>query len=583
MNFSTKYIPFLYLFTLLAGTLFFIPAIFVNRFLTVPALWIQVGIAVGTLGFVVKRNYILLPPREFLVILLLWLIYYLWRGGVNIETIVSVATYYLALLLFFQILIYKSNKEKLFLVATIITVVLCAWCAGQLLGWLPRYNNQFSITGPFDNPAGISASLAILLPFVLYGVERNKKWVRLIYAIIATAVIISIILSQARAAVIAAVIIIFVFGIRWIKSTTKFKFYTFHYFLVLLVLISLFGCLYLLKKDSANGRLLIWRCSGELVIQKPLFGHGANGFIANYMDQQANYFTKHPDSKYAMLADNIRHPFNEYLKSIVEYGIVGFFLIVLLFFYPLYYSRKTLSKESSTIRLSLTAIAICAMCSYPLNYPFVGLMTILLFTFLLTYDNEKRISISNNFVIKSIILLFSLGLLSATAYQAFYQREWYKTAHQSLRGETDQMLAQYKKLYIHLHRNELFLYNYAAELNVARHYEESQQISQECDNIWADYDLQMLMADNCLKLQQYKEAERHLKKAVAMCPVKFMPLYRLTELYLETGRKDEALELAKKIVSKQEKIPSPVINSIKNKMRKLLNEQLACSEKNKEN
>ncbi len=84
-------------------------------------------------------------------------------------------------------------------------------------------------------------------------------------------------------------------------------------------------------------------------------------------------------------------------------------------------------------------------------------------------------------------------------------------------------------------------------------------------------------------MQQYKDAESYLKKAVAMCPVKFMPLYQLTELYLETGRKEEALELAQEIVEKQEKIQSPVINSIKNKMRKLLNEQLIYPEKNTEN
>jgi hypothetical protein len=81
----------------------------------------------------------------------------------------------------------------------------------------------------------------------------------------------------------------------------------------------------------------------------------------------------------------------------------------------------------------------------------------------------------------------------------------------------------------------------------------------------------MLMADNCMKMKNYTETERHLNQASAMCLVKFMPLYRLTELYLETGRKEEARVLAKKILDKKVKIPSPVINSIKNKMRNLLN------------
>jgi len=208
----------------------------------------------------------------------------------------------------------------------------------------------------------------------------------------------------------------------------------------------------------------------------------------------------------------------------------------------------------------------------PLNYQFIRLMAVALLAFVLAANPQNRITIPNGYLSKGIILLFSFGLLYATVCQAFYEREWHKTAHKSLRGETRQMLPRYKSLYTHLRHKDLFLYNYAAELNVAGYYEESLQIASECEKLWADYDLQMLMANNCLQLKQDRETESHLKKAATMCPVKFMPLYRLTELYLETGRRGEARILAQKILDKKVKIPSPVINSIKNKIRNLLNE-----------
>lgn len=285
------------------------------------------------------------------------------------------------------------------------------------------------------------------------------------------------------------------------------------------------------------------------------------------MNEQARYFIEHPESKYAILADNIRHPFNEYFKSIIEYGIIGFSLIILMLFFPLFYSRNNNSDILLTIRLSLLAIAICAMFSYPLNYPVVRLLTVVLFAFLLTNSHERVITINNNYLIKSIILTTSLSLLSITAFQDMYEREWYTIANKSLRGETLEMLPKYKMLYKYLRHNDLFLYNYAAELNVAEHYDESLQIALECNDLWADYDLQMLMADNCLKLQQYDEAESYFKKAGVMCPVKFMPLYQLAELYMETEQTDEARSLAQKIAEKEVKIPSPVISSIKIKMR----------------
>ena len=39
--------------------------------------------------------------------------------------------------------------------------------------------------------------------------------------------------------------------------------------------------------------------------------------------------------------------------------------------------------------------------------------------------------------------------------------------------------------YAHLYHKVLFLYNYAAELNVDGHYVESQQIAVECDIVWS--------------------------------------------------------------------------------------------------
>ncbi len=562
-----------YLFTLFAGTLFFIPAIFVSRFTTAPALWMQVGIIIGISSFVfLKRTQIFLPSYGFLFLVLILTLYYLWRARWHIEAIVSATLYCSTLLLFYQFFNDKINRNKLFNAYTVSAVLLCIWCAGQLAGWLPSYHNTLIITGPFDNPAGISAALSLLLPFVLYGTGNNNRRVRTIHIIISITIAAFVLIAGARAAIIAVAVTGCTHVIGWVKKQTEAKLSVVHYSLIAVAGILLFTGLYYVKKDSANGRVLIWKCSGQLITQKPVFGFGKNGFTANYMNRQAKYFTENPDNKYMMLADNIRHPFNEYIKITVEYGVAGLILAALILFYPLYHSRKNKSRELSAVRLSLLAVAICATFSYPLNYPFVRLMTVMLLAFLLAHNEDGRMIIVNNNLVKGIVLAISLGILGSTTFQVFCEREWHTIAHRSLRGGTLRMLSRYKALYKHLRHNDLFLYNYAAELNVVGHYDESLQIAYECNALWANYDLQMLMADNCLQLQQYDKTERCLKKAAAMCPVKFMPLYRLAELYVKNGRKEEARIWAQKIVDKEVKIPSPVIHSIKNSMRKLLNE-----------
>lgn len=91
--------------------------------------------------------------------------------------------------------------------------------------------------------------------------------------------------------------------------------------------------------------------------------------------------------------------------------------------------------------------------------------------------------------------------------------------------------------------------------------------------MWADYYLQLMIADNYYKLGQYDESIQHFKQAAAMCPVRFMPLYRLTKLYLERGQTEQAQALARQIMNKEVKIPSPTINAIKYEMRQYLEQQ----------
>ncbi|WP_286846878.1 MULTISPECIES: O-antigen ligase family protein [unclassified Proteiniphilum] len=572
MKFDVKHILFFYLFTLLAGALFFIPAIFVNRFATAPALWIQAGISMGIMGYVLlTKNRITLPPKSFILLITIWATYHLWQSGGNIENMTTIVTLVATFFLFHAIWKHLRDKKLLFAVFSLLAVILSLWGLGQFSGLLKPYHGSFNVTGPFDNPAGISAALVVLLPFVLYTFLWTGKRHRALSAAAVCLVAGVIILSRARAAILAMVVMIIFFFFRMMRER-DLKIRPVHHLFLFAGFLLLFTGMFFMKRDSASGRLLMWRCSVQLVADRPFLGHGARGFTANYMNEQASYFMKHPSSKYAMLADNVRHPFNEFLKWAVNHGLVGLCLTSLLIIVPLWGSREDRSTELFAIRLGLLAAGVCAFFSYPFNYPFIRLMTVALLAFALAANPRKGITALNGYFSKGIALLFSLGLLFSTTRQAYHEREWHKIAHRSLRGETDRMLPRYESIYTYLNGNDLFLYNYAAELNVAGQYKISMKIARECDNLWADYDLQMLMADNCRQLQQHDETEGYLKKAAAMCPVKFMPLYQLTGLYLETGQEEEARALAQKIMDKQVKIPSPIINSIKNKMRNLLNE-----------
>jgi hypothetical protein len=95
--------------------------------------------------------------------------------------------------------------------------------------------------------------------------------------------------------------------------------------------------LYHYKKDSADGRILIWKVTSNIIKDYPLLGIGQDMFKAHYMDYQAGYFRNHTNSKYETVADDNQYAFNEPLNVWAENGLVGLLLasgFVLSIFLP---------------------------------------------------------------------------------------------------------------------------------------------------------------------------------------------------------------------------------------------------------
>jgi hypothetical protein len=80
----------------------------------------------------------------------------------------------------------------------------------------------------------------------------------------------------------------------------------------------------------------------------------------------------------------------------------------------------------------------------------------------------------------------------------------------------------------------------------------------------------MMMADNHEHLKQYGKAEAHYRTASLMCPAKFIPLYKLFQLYHMRGEDKKAQSVAQRIIRKQVKVPSAEILTIRHEMRNYL-------------
>lgn len=200
-------------------------------------------------------------------------------------------------------------------------VCLIQACYGlcQYNNWVPSNHSKFPITGSFDNPAGFAATLAMGFPISIWRLLHTKGIKRLLIIVALLLITIAMFCCDSRSGVLALAVSCVSF--LCVEMGVYKRFQQFRRPKLLLILLScvIFTgaiLLYFHKKDSADGRLLIWRVSLEMINDNAALG--VRPFQARYMDYQADYFKKHPTSQYAQLADNVKHPFNEFLNITVD-------------------------------------------------------------------------------------------------------------------------------------------------------------------------------------------------------------------------------------------------------------------------
>lgn len=496
-------------------------------------------------------------------------IYGIYSGSISPEYIIIGCS----LLLFYTLSKRAAlNVDWFFIGLVCIGIAQAVYGIGQ---YLHRFYNiaapNFRMSGSFDNPAGFAATLSVCFPFALFLFSKKGLYWKIIGSFAALLFMEAIILSESRAGFIAITIVSGIWAVKtlnptWINRWSNRAKIVGSAALIITVLVGL----YFLKKDSADGRLLIWQCSGQMIADKPLLGQGAGGFQREYMLYQADYFRTHHASSYAMRADIVKHPFNEFVLLLVEHGLVGGFVFVLLVYLLIREYRKNKNQETFYAMLCLSGIAIFACFSYPLGYPFVRLMAIFCAATIMRREAKVwEIQKGLFSVIKPAGLVTTIVLLVFTGKMFYYEYSWNAIAKRSLAGETKRVMPDYDRLYKTMNRNSLFLYNYGAELNYINKWDKSIAVLTECANFYNDIDLQLQLADNYTQLKQYAKAEKCFLLAHQMIPNRFIPLYRLALLYKEEGKIREARRIAKIIVNKPVKVESFEIVAIKDEMGKL--------------
>jgi O-antigen polymerase len=486
----------------------------------------------------------------------------------------------------------------------------------QLAVFAPS-NSVFVITGNFANPGSYAGYLAVSgvlalgtylfsdqlmklgpksLQFLLPGSrEVNVSFVYCISLLCLVSVLIVLPALRSRAAWIGfatGACFLLTLKYNWFQvAARKLRSITVR-FLVLVVLTLMIAAgaakIYQYKKASANGRLLIYKVTSEIVKDHPAMGVGYDRFKAEYMNAQANWFAGKKLTAESVLADNSYYAFNEPLQFTVENGLIGLLLISLTTL--IFVKIKVDNQYRILKRLCLGTLAAILMFGFftyfsdNLPLTMVAIIALALMANIDTAPNFLRIGpvnipLNGNAASKGIILILIGGFIwngvqftqgikgdykSWGAAEEAYNREDYITSVNLFRS------VQYL-----LHDDGDYLMQYGKAMAMAGSYAEAIGILNSAKLHLNNTVIEIALGDSYKALGRYRQAEHAYQKAADMVPGRFYPHYLLAKLYEKEGDNARALGKAREILSKEIKVPSTAITEMRNEMKMLVarNEQ----------
>jgi len=471
----------------------------------------------------------------------------------------------------------------------------------QIMDGINRFNmpwqNLSHITGIFQNTGlfgGFAALGFIVSTGLLLFMDSGKRYLKsIVLFFLCTFLTIQTYASGSRASWIAAAAAISFLLYRLISPSLRGAlatkqsgivfFFIFSCFLVLTVFFS--NHLYHLKKDSADGRLLIAKVSMGMVKDAPIFGHGISGFKAEYLNYQAIYFQIHPNSSWANLADDVEAPFNEFLKIIIEQGIVG----LLLFGCLLYFLLETQSSlraersnpnllknpQSTILRSGFLFMLIFGLFSYPSDkLPFVVILVFLVAG--LSKNRKPVFKIQLRKIsylrIPALLAICVISLIIvANAYDYGKSCLTWNRALVDFAQDKEKSFSRLEKLYPELENNPVFLTTYGKALSFGKHFPKAAAVLGKAVK-------QLPLSFSYIELGKSYEAIGFPEKALAcwnraglMVPSRFTPLFLTMKLYLKNKEYGMAKECAHQLLTKKIKIDNPEIGEMKREARDILN------------
>lgn len=454
----------------------------------------------------------------------------------------------------------------------------------QIAGIYPSRHSLFVLTGTFYNPGPYSGYLAAVLPIALHRMlsvsgrtDRSISQLQYYFSLCVLMLVCCVLpAGMSRAAWIASVIscgyVIFRVHSAGVKS-----FVSRHRYVVFGVL--LFGVIcstgaYFMKRNSADGRLLIWKITSHAIADSPGGEESGRTFSALYGDTQERYFTngKYSASE-AWVAGTPNFAFNEYLQIAAEHGVVVVMVFVVVLLVLLFVVRSR--KHLIGIGGCMISLMVFACFSYPLHIPAIVSVWILV---VMVLCGESLIRLKREAISKLIFLsaVLTVCIVSINVYKLYSERiqavrEWMPIRVMYHSGVFQTVVAEYGKLYSRMDWHKDFCFEYGRALYNVKCYKEAEEVLQRALRVSGDSMILNLLGRNALDNGEFEKAEHYLMRSVNRLPERIYPYYLLVKLYATTcSNRNKLIKAAERVLYGKPKVNSTAIWEMRQEVRKIL-------------
>ncbi len=459
-------------------------------------------------------------------------------------------------------------------------IIESIWGLGQLYGVVLSHHSQFLLTGSFYNPGPYSGFLAMIFPIAFYEWLCRRKEPKSIAGNVAWAAmwLIGCLIpcGMSRTAWLAvsvgAAYVVLMHESKRVAACWK----RYRKRFMLLSGIALIGlavaasAAYGMKKDSADGRLLMWKVAARAVMERPLTGYGWNQVAGAYGQAQEDYFASGqaaPSEEW--VAGAPEYVFNEYLQVALAWGIpvllLGLFVVVVAG----YMGHRN---KAYGLCGALLSLAVFAFASYPLQFPEFVVTGLLLVVACATSGQSVRRGYA--------IGVWGMAVTGCALYACNYGERraatdrWEEARPSYYMEDYAGAIEAYAPLYESLVWNPRYLFEYGHALHKEERYEESNGVLEEAMKHSSDAMILNILGKNCQALGQYEEAEEWYVRSTHRLPNRLYPYYLLAKLYAEPKffHLEKCHETIEKVLHWNPKVPSEAIEEMKREMETLKKE-----------